>query len=259
MTIFAHFFLCKKKSITNNLFINQNQQVMKKLFTILALCFAVFAAKAQVTVTLETHNVWGDGSGYQLLLDANATAFGTIIPESGPLTSSGNASAATYAEFEYKIPANADGNLNTQNVVVDGSVTITIPAGTYDFCVANPTPGDRVWIASSQTPYGRYDNFVFRDGWSYHFTVTLSGSNDYVALDSFRLPTEPTIMVSPATLDFGYMLLDEPAVHTASVMGFLFNDSITATVAGSKFSVSLDTTFSSSVRMPAAGGTLYVK
>ena len=232
---------------------------MKKLFTILALCFAVFAAKAQVTVTLETHNVWGDGSGYQLLLDANATAFGTIIPESGGLTSSGNASAATYAEFEYKIPANADGNLNTQNVVVDGSVTITIPAGTYDFCVANPTPGDRVWIASSQTPYGRYDNFVFRDGWSYHFTVTLSGSNDYVALDSFRLPTEPTIMVSPATVDFGYTLLDEPAVRTASVMGFLFNDSITATVAGSKFSVSLDTTFSSSVRMPAAGGTLYVK
>ena len=53
---------------------------MKKLLTILVMCFAVFAAKAQVTVILEAHDVWGDQSGYQLLLDADATAYGTIIP-----------------------------------------------------------------------------------------------------------------------------------------------------------------------------------
>ena len=48
---------------------------------------------AQVTLTAD--DVWGDGSGYQMLLDADANAYGTIIPATGPLTSSGNADAAT--------------------------------------------------------------------------------------------------------------------------------------------------------------------
>ena len=84
------------------------------------------------SVTLTAGDVWQDGSGYQMLLDADATAYGTIIPEQGGLTSSGAADAATYAEFEYKIPENADGALTTQNIVIDASVTILIPAGTYD-------------------------------------------------------------------------------------------------------------------------------
>ena len=155
---------------------------MKKLLAIFMLCFAVFAAKAQVTVILEAHNVWSDGSGYQLLLDADATAYGTIIPETGPLTSSGDADAATYAEFEYTVPANADGALTTTNMVADGSVTITIPAGTYDFCVTNPTPDDRMWIASGE--YGRQNDFVFQNGWTYHFTVAMNGNNDAVTLEA---------------------------------------------------------------------------
>ena len=152
---------------------------MKKFFTILVMCFAVLAAKAQVTVILEAHDVWGDGSGYQLLLDADATAFGTIIPETGALTSSGDADAATYAEFEYKIPENADGALTTTNMVYDGSVEITIPAGTYDFCVTNPTPGARMWIAGT----GRQDDYVFQDGYIYHFTVAREGSGDGVTIE----------------------------------------------------------------------------
>ena len=155
---------------------------MKKLLTVLVMCFAVFAAKAQVTVILEAHDVWGDGSGYQLLLDADATAYGTIIPETGPLTSSGDADAATYAEFEYKIPANADGALTTTNMVMDGSVTITIPAGTYDFCVTNPTPGACMWIAGGDN--GRQNDYVFQDGWIYHFTVAREGQGDAVTIEA---------------------------------------------------------------------------
>ena len=117
---------------------------MKKLLAIFMLCFAFFAAKAQVIVILEAHDVWGDGTGYQLLLDADATAYGTIIPETGNLSSSGDVPDATYAEFEYKVPENADGSLATSNMVFDGSVSISIPAGTYDYCVTNPSPDDKM-------------------------------------------------------------------------------------------------------------------
>ena len=85
-----------------------------------------------VIVILTAPDIWGDGSGYQMLLDADATAYGTIIPTSGGLTSSGDADASVYAEFEYKIPEDADGSLTTSNVIIDNSVAITIPEGTYD-------------------------------------------------------------------------------------------------------------------------------
>ena len=58
------------------------------------------------TVTLTAGDIFGDGTGYQMLLDADATAYGDIIPEIGALTSysQGNASAEVYSQFEYKIP-----------------------------------------------------------------------------------------------------------------------------------------------------------
>ncbi len=153
------------------------------------------------SVTLTAGDVWQDGSGYQMLLDEDAIAYGTIIPEQGGLTSSGDASEATYAEFEYKIPENADGALTTQNIVLDASVTILIPAGVYDWCITNPTPGDRVWIASSNGPIpGRYDDFEFASGAAYEFVVSLGGSNDQVELiiDDPTAPTIPTDVTADA-------------------------------------------------------------
>ena len=160
-------------------------------------------AKADVpegyaSVTLTAGDVWGDGSGYQMLLDADATAYGTIIPETGALTTSGDVPAATYAEFEYKIPENADGALATQNIVINNSVTILIPAGTYDWCITNPTAGDRMWIASSNGNVGgRYDDFNFVSGATYIFTVSIGGQNDQVNLEELipgaaTIPTELT-------------------------------------------------------------------
>jgi len=132
-----------------------------------------------VTVILTAGDVWGDGSGYQMLLDADATAFGTTIPETGALSLNCSGNEAIYAEFEYKIPANADGNCSTTNIVYNNSVSITIPAGTYDWCITNPTPGDRIWIASEQGNVGgRQNDYTFEAGNTYEFTVTLQGSND---------------------------------------------------------------------------------
>ena len=153
-------------------------------------------------VTLAAGDVWGDGSGYQMLLDADANTFGTIIPETGALTTSGDASAATYAEFEYKIPENADGSLATENIVMNNSVTILIPAGTYDWCITNPTAGDRMWIASDNGNVGgRQDDYVFKSGVAYTFTVSLGGSNDQtdVVIDDPNAAVVPVINVTPAT------------------------------------------------------------
>ncbi len=136
------------------------------------------------SVTFYAPDVWGDGSGYQMLLDADAEAYGTIIPEQGGLTSSGDASAEVYDAFEYKIPENADGALNTENILIDEEVTILIPAGIYDGCFTNPTPGDRVWIASFKGEFpGRFDDFNFKSGVAYYFYIKVVGTNDAVFLE----------------------------------------------------------------------------
>ncbi len=133
-------------------------------------------------ISIEVHDVWEDGSGYQMLLDPTATAYGTIIPEEGPLTTYGDAPQEIYDYFEYKIPANADGNLNTENVLVDGIEELMIPAGTYDWCITNPVPNDRVWIASSFCDPGRFDDYVFKSGRHYRFTVRLENFSDCVKI-----------------------------------------------------------------------------
>ncbi|MBO7422723.1 MAG: DUF2436 domain-containing protein [Oscillospiraceae bacterium] len=147
------------------------------------------------SVTLTVGDVWGDGSGYQMLLDADAEAFGAIFPETGPLTAASDASDADYAEFEFKIPENADGAMSTENIVIDNSVTILIPAGTYDWCITNPTPGDRIWIASQKGSIGgRADDFCFIEGVAYEFIVSLSDDgNDQTDLEISGLETTYSI------------------------------------------------------------------
>ena len=137
------------------------------------------APGGMATISLTAGDVFSDGSGYQMLLDADATAFGNEIPAEGPLTQSGNAPAGLYDAFEYKIPVNADGSTTTSNIVINNTVTIEVPAGTYDWCITNPTPGDRIWIASAQGNIGgRADDYEFEAGYTYNFTVYLLGQND---------------------------------------------------------------------------------
>ena len=133
-------------------------------------------------VKLTAGDVWGDGSGYQMLIDADATAYGTIIPVEGGLTNSGDAPAGLYDNFEYKIPENADGSLTTTNIIINNTGSVLVPAGTYDWAITNPTPGDRIWIASSNNSEcpGRYDNYTFEAGKTYEFKVKLQGQNDWV-------------------------------------------------------------------------------
>ena len=189
---------------------------------------------APATIILTAGDVWGDDSGYQMLLDANATAYGTIIPIEGGLTQSGDASAETYAEFEYKIPGNADGSMTTQNMVFDGSVTIQIPAGTYDWCITNPSPGDRVWIAASNGNVGgRYDDFVFEPGVTYHFTMQVYGSNDGVDL-TVTQPMGDWITVDNVTRPYKLTGLTPNTYYEWQVQGIL-DDGTTEWVSGNSF------------------------
>ena len=160
-------------------------------------------------VTLSAGDIWGDGTGYQMLLDADANAYGTIIPETGGLTSYGDAPEGVYEEFEYKIPENADGYLSTSNIVFNDEVSILIPAGVYDYCITNPTPGDRLWISSSNGPIpGRYDDFEFMEGMTYIFTIGVYGSNDGVSL----MVLEPGVSLTiPTALNV------DPAATSANV------------------------------------------
>ena len=131
------------------------------------------------TIILTVDDVWGDGSGYQMLLDNTHSLFGTTIPTTGALSMNCSGNEAIYAQFSHKIPANADGNCSTSNMVCGSSVSITIPAGTYDWCITNPTPGDRIWIASANGSIGgRYDDYTFEAGYTYTFHVYLGGTND---------------------------------------------------------------------------------
>jgi hypothetical protein len=120
-----------------------------------------------VNVTLTAGDVWGDNSGYQMLLDADATAYDIGI--------------ADYSIFEYKIPVDADNDTYTTHMVFENSITIQIPGGTYDWFITNPSPGDQVWIAGSNGNVGgRQDDYVFEGGKTYEFVPSKYGSGDGV-------------------------------------------------------------------------------
>jgi len=188
---------------------------MKRLFTILmAICFVVTVSaqqelqktaqnvqssnriekaefppmpKSNARIILRAGDVWGDGSGYQMLLDATHLLYGTTIPAEGALTASGDVDASIYAQFSHKIPANADGALTTTNIIINSEGYVDVPAGTFDYCITNPTPGQKMWIASGD--YGRRDDISFTANVYYIFDVTMNTStgNDQVTMTTSAL------------------------------------------------------------------------
>ena len=160
---------------------------------------------AKTSVTLTAGDVWGDGSGYQMLLDADANAFGTIIPQSGNLTESGDADESIYAEFEYKIPEQADGSLTTTNIVVNNSITISIPGGKYDWCITNPNPEVRMWIVTGN---GRQNDYFFEPGKHYEFFVTRAMIGDQVNI---------TITDNPITDEDGWTYVNDATSNSVCI------------------------------------------
>ena len=181
---------CSERRFNREVYTNMCRTLLKNTYAaIVALFVALLAmpttmqAQGTATIILEAHDVWADGSGYQMLLDANHNTFGSTIPTSGPLTSDCNVSANLYDAFEYKIPAAADPSCTSTNVLVNGELSITIPAGTYDYCITNPSAGEKIWIVGDGGPdQSRADDFVFEAGKTYRFLIKKFGSGDGVEL-----------------------------------------------------------------------------
>lgn len=150
--------------------------------------------RGMARIILEAHNVWGDGSGYQMLLDADHTAYGAEIPPPSPLgeclTEDCDIPANLYDPFEFKVPENADPSCTPEFFVSDGTASIDIPAGMYDYVVVNPSPGLAIIIpgifGQVDDTYG--DDFIFEEGKIYHFLAyfhegaSFSDTGDCVAL-----------------------------------------------------------------------------
>lgn len=133
-----------------------------------------FADSENAKITLTVNIDWGDGTGYQILLDSDHEAYGLqFMPGYG-------IQPETYSEYEYKLPANATGNLEDGAWVNTGeTVSIEIPAGTYDYVVANPSLSEGelvIYIASGDDSYG--DDFTFAAGAEYVFTLSQNGYYD---------------------------------------------------------------------------------
>ena len=163
-------------------------------------------ASGYARIVLAAEDIWGDGTGYQMLIDADATAYGNEISTTGAFYE-GNAPASLYDVFEYKIPVDADGSLTTTHIVCGGSATIDIPAGIYDYCIVNPVPGDIIYFASNHgNASGRADDYSFADGCTYTFTATM-GEDNYDRID--------VVIDYPAGSDEAYPL-PEGAVYGTS-------------------------------------------
>lgn len=125
----------------------------------------------QARITLYVQTDWGDGSGYQLILDKECEITGTTTLDE------------IFAAADYTLPSNA---AVLENFLKAGeSASVDIPAGEYDFYVFNPTPSDgTVYIAGGEAVG---DNFEFKGGVEYVFTINVdltSGDNVEITTDS---------------------------------------------------------------------------
>ncbi len=115
--------------------------------------------------------VWEDGSGYQLILDANnSPADDFLVPECGD----------SY-DFSFTIPAGA--SANDQTTVVTGSQQITVPAGTYFYDLFNPgceEYGD-MYVPNGDCNDPSYGNdFVIEAGKTYTFALSQIEEDGYL-------------------------------------------------------------------------------
>ena len=130
-------------------------------------------ADGECTIVFHADDVWGDGSGYQMLLSSNALGVDAI-----------NAlgwGEQAYGYFDYRIPENA--GYDATSVVIGQTVTITIPAGTYDWAVTNPTNENgsiHMYMPGKGNINSYADNFEFEAGNSYEFTVSANGNSDQI-------------------------------------------------------------------------------
>ena len=151
-------------------------------------------------------NDWGDGGGYQVLLDSNATIYQDYI-ENDPENDN-----AVYEECEFTVPANA---LSYGNYLIAGETrSVDIPAGVYDYVVLNPSPSG---LYITQTGDVAGDDYNFMSGYEYVFTITNNGSEDNCTMSSSQsIDLAVTAITSPQQ---GYLTNEETITVTIENRG----------------------------------------
>ena len=149
-----------------------------------------------VNVTLEAHHVWGDGTGYQLLLDPTAALYGNGIPTvMGDEWMACGASPLIYNSFPYKIPTNASSSCASSGSVINDAVTIQIPVGTYDWFIVNPDPRNNlIFTAGVQGLTDTrtiWNDYTFVEGYSYTLRMGLCYDNGELWGDEVTIIVEP--------------------------------------------------------------------
>ena len=152
--------------------------------------------------------------------------FGEVMEKVYPLSNSGCVSQEVYNEFEYKIPEKADGELNTQNIVLDNSITIDILAGIYDWCITNPSPDLNVMFIASFNGNigGRQNDYVFEAGMHYIFNIGVDEDHDKVDVEVAHMYGEWTqVAVGDGALATELTSLTERTKYVVQVQAVLAN------------------------------------
>lgn len=146
-------------------------------------------------IKLVVGDCWGDGSGYQLLLDSKALLCNDL--EEGLDQSN---LRYYYDMADVKLPADASPVIGSTSVLDFESDSIEIAPGVYDVLVVNPSEGEdegeevHVYIASGNSVL---DDFEFVKGYTYVFELELGDMYDNCTLlVPFELSVSPEPVLS---------------------------------------------------------------
>jgi archaellum component FlaF (FlaF/FlaG flagellin family) len=139
---------------------------------------------ATITLTV-IGDPWGNGTGFQLLLDEDEI----IVDNFWDWFLSGNMDQF-YNHSEYKIPEDASSNLTNPKVILNGTGSVEIPGGVYDFVFFRPAPQDQmIWLCSwAETgEIAMADDYQFFAGFEYVFTIENQSNVVFAAPDDIKL------------------------------------------------------------------------
>lgn len=133
------------------------------------------ASTPNATIILESHNVYDTGTGNVMLFDPSCKAYGPVFTPGimkEPISSSGWPAYNWSEYFPYTFPYGNDGTMECTSIVIDGQVSGSLPAGTYDWAIASPSYMEYNWVVVDDFTYNTPgDDTYFAGGYTYHFVV----------------------------------------------------------------------------------------
>lgn len=121
--------------------------------------------KASIKLTVDSKS-WSTQIAYQLLLDADKELYDFI-------NDYGTFGTYFYENCEYKIPTDANSDLEDLKAIYEGSESITVPEGAYDLFITSPDPGmGMIFVAEWENrEQAMSKGFYFKAGYEYHFYI----------------------------------------------------------------------------------------